>query len=154
MCVDPVGASDAEVPASSSEYLNHADEIATITRARSSSGGIGGVAGAAMDKLRIETEAADFANYFYSYAELDHQKQMLEDERCVHCLCLRACASVFGTCLCFFCMCRELFIVKTRNPAVTGAKISRLATGVSVCFQFCVVFDSLQIEFSYRVLGC
>lgn len=29
-----------------------------------------------------ETEAADFANYFYSYAELDHQKQMLEDERC------------------------------------------------------------------------
>lgn len=28
-----------------------------------------------------ETESADFANYFYSYAELDHQKQMLEDER-------------------------------------------------------------------------
>lgn len=28
-----------------------------------------------------ETEAADFANYFYSYAELDHQKQMLEDDR-------------------------------------------------------------------------
>ena len=26
-------------------------------------------------------EAADFANYFYSYAELDHQRQMLEDDR-------------------------------------------------------------------------
>lgn len=29
-----------------------------------------------------EADAADFANYFYSYAELDHQKQMLEDDRC------------------------------------------------------------------------
>lgn len=28
-----------------------------------------------------EIESADFANYFYSYAELEHQKQMLEDDR-------------------------------------------------------------------------
>lgn len=38
-----------------------------------------------------ETEAADFANYFYSYAELDHQKQMLEDDRFVGCRCLKVC---------------------------------------------------------------
>ncbi len=40
--------------------------------------GAGAGAAAALE----ETEAADFANYFYSYAELDHQKQMLEDDRC------------------------------------------------------------------------
>lgn len=37
--------------------------------------------GGGKDALARDAESADFANYFYSYAELDHQKQMLEDER-------------------------------------------------------------------------
>ena len=54
------------------------DTIATIAIAAE-----GGRAGGAREGLAgaEETEAADFANYFYSYAELDHQKQMLEDDR-------------------------------------------------------------------------
>lgn len=52
------------------------DQIATITGAGRAQRG-GGEDEASME----EVEAADFANYFFSYAELDHQKQMLEDER-------------------------------------------------------------------------
>lgn len=61
------------------------DQIATIVgagRARRGPSGGGDVDG---NGPMEETEAADFANYFYSYAELDHQKQMLEDERCSIC---------------------------------------------------------------------
>lgn len=81
VCLDPVRTSDAELPPPVSDELKHTDQIATVTRATSSSRGIGGAAEAEINKLRTETEAADFANYFSSYAELDHQKQMLEDER-------------------------------------------------------------------------
>ncbi|CAM9397452.1 unnamed protein product [Ectocarpus sp. 8 AP-2014] len=62
--------------------------IATIAGAERAAGravdgtalGEGGAEGE--DSLPMEEiESADFANYFYSYAELEHQKQMLEDDR-------------------------------------------------------------------------
>lgn len=78
MCIKPPGDESRSKILSARER----DQIATITgaggarRAKRGAGEAGEDDGAAE-----ETDAADFANYFYSYAELDHQKQMLEDER-------------------------------------------------------------------------
>lgn len=79
-------AAGAEAAAAAPAAPQQRDQIATIVgagRARrgASEGGEGVVDGDGNAPME-ETEAADFANYFYSYAELDHQKQMLEDERC------------------------------------------------------------------------
>ncbi|CAM9377230.1 unnamed protein product [Scytosiphon promiscuus] len=62
------------------------DTIATIAGAGRAAGrstdGAASREGAEGDTaIMEEADAADFANYFYSYAELDHQKQMLEDDR-------------------------------------------------------------------------
>ncbi|CAM9701920.1 unnamed protein product [Pylaiella littoralis] len=57
------------------------DTIATIAGADRAAGRITGGAPHGGGGPAEETETADFANYFYSYAELDHQKQMLEDDR-------------------------------------------------------------------------
>lgn len=99
VCVDSVGSTDASLPPSVRRHTDGADEIATITAARLPSRGIGGQTGADAEALRKEREAADFANYFHSYAEIDHQKQMLEDSRCVH-VCVRSmCTSLDCMCL-------------------------------------------------------
>lgn len=137
VCLDPVRTSDAELPPPVSDELKHTDQIATVTRATSSSRGIGGAAEAEINKLRTETEAADFANYFSSYAELDHQKQMLEDERyvpvyfCV-CVCVQLCwipVKVFDVRV------GKPEIVETLYSVVTAARCQGLTARVSICSQ-------------------
>ncbi|CAN0109972.1 unnamed protein product [Ectocarpus sp. 6 AP-2014] len=78
----------ASAQASAPGASQRRDTIATIAGAERAAGravdgtafGEGGAEGE--DSLPMEEiESADFANYFYSYAELEHQKQMLEDDR-------------------------------------------------------------------------
>lgn len=77
MCGNPSRDHQASPPPASPDPK---DEIPTITGAKGfprDNGELG-----EEDKKRlIDKESVDFANYFCSYAELDHQKQMLEDER-------------------------------------------------------------------------
>ncbi|CAM9887079.1 unnamed protein product [Ectocarpus fasciculatus] len=81
-CAAPPPSASAQASAPSASQRR--DTIATIAGADRASGravdSTGGAEGEDSFPME-ETESADFANYFYSYAELDHQKQMLEDER-------------------------------------------------------------------------
>lgn len=81
-CAAPPPSASAQASAPSASQRR--DTIATIAGADRASGrAVDSTGGAEGDDSfpMEETESADFANYFYSYAELDHQKQMLEDER-------------------------------------------------------------------------
>lgn len=78
VCIKPPGDEARSKTLSARER----DQIATITGAGDARRATRGAGEAGEDNdAAEETDAADFANYFYSYAELDHQKQMLEDER-------------------------------------------------------------------------
>lgn len=81
---EAVCAAAAEAAATAPAPPQQRDQIATIVGAGRARRGVsaGGDSDGGINDPMEETDAADFANYFYSYAELDHQKQMLEDERC------------------------------------------------------------------------
>lgn len=79
VCAGSLDATDGKPTtsqATTDEARNSRGQIPTIVRE--------GLADRADARKDAEAAAsADFATYFYSYAELDHQKQMLEDNRYV-----------------------------------------------------------------------